>query len=147
VTTYRTGNHWGVTIVAEPDTDTAYCCDRGDHPGHTGARLVAVVTNGDRALAERICALLNGETAVVTALDRRASGLRTAYRDRATDYSIDYINGFEDAAGLAEETTSAWLSATQGAEITSGVPRPTPGPTEGAQGRSGGCSRDHGAVP
>jgi hypothetical protein len=50
---YRTGNHWGVTIVRQslvPDDNY------GEHD-----ELVAVVVNGDRALAERICALLNGE--------------------------------------------------------------------------------------
>lgn len=49
---YRTGRHWGVTIVREdlpPDAN-------GDN-----AQLVAVVVNGDQALADRICALLNAE--------------------------------------------------------------------------------------
>ncbi|MCW2768528.1 MAG: hypothetical protein JWO11_4487 [Nocardioides sp.] len=50
MTTYRTVvsdslGHWGVTIVREQD-------DEQD-------QLVAVVVNGDQALAERICALLN----------------------------------------------------------------------------------------
>lgn len=52
---YRTGNHWGVTIVRE--------YDHLDVPGVDGvlprSELVAVVTNGDAGLAERICALLN----------------------------------------------------------------------------------------
>lgn len=53
--TYRPGNHHGVTIVNETDTTP---CGR---PGHDCARghLVAVVVNGDQALAERICELLN----------------------------------------------------------------------------------------
>ena len=52
--TYRTGNHWGVTIVREGERTPE---------GHiTGAdQLVAVVVNGDQALAERICALLNAD--------------------------------------------------------------------------------------
>jgi hypothetical protein len=51
--TYRTGNHWGVTVVRE--------FDHIDVPGgQPRAELVAVVVNGDQALAERICALLNG---------------------------------------------------------------------------------------
>ena len=56
MTTYRTGNHWGVTIVREGERTPE---------GHiTGpAELVAVVVNGDQALAERICALLNGDSA------------------------------------------------------------------------------------
>lgn len=50
--TYRTDNHWGVTIVREGDRTPE---------GHiTGPdELVAVVVNGDQALAERICALLD----------------------------------------------------------------------------------------
>lgn len=62
MTTYRTGNHWGVTIVREPGPDATEPCDgTGQHPGHAlCAQLVAVVVNGDQALAEQICALLNG---------------------------------------------------------------------------------------
>jgi hypothetical protein len=52
--TYRTGNHWGVTIVRE---GTEPLDAEGHHPD---AELVAVVTNGDQKLAELICALLNG---------------------------------------------------------------------------------------
>ncbi|GEM_PF-5805290 len=53
--TYRTGNHWGVTIVREPvePTDGTINLAR--------PQLVAVVVNGDQALAERICDLLNGD--------------------------------------------------------------------------------------
>jgi hypothetical protein len=59
MTTYRTGNHWGVTIVREAGTP---CTDDPEHLGQSEcAELVAVVVNGDQALAERICALLNGE--------------------------------------------------------------------------------------
>jgi hypothetical protein len=67
VTVYRTGNHWGVTIVREGaghHVDDCGCttsytdpwCKKG-----TEAQLVAVVVNGDQALAERICALLNAD--------------------------------------------------------------------------------------
>lgn len=54
--TYRTGNPGGVTIVREgPGPE--------DVMGHrSGDELVAVVVNGDQALAERICAALNGAT-------------------------------------------------------------------------------------
>lgn len=55
MTTYRTGNHWGVTIVAEPTPEA------GSNLEQAGSSLVAVVVNGDQALAERICALLNGD--------------------------------------------------------------------------------------
>jgi hypothetical protein len=47
--TYRTGNHWGVTIVREEPIDGMTAVD---------AQLVAVVVNGDQALAERIAWLL-----------------------------------------------------------------------------------------
>jgi hypothetical protein len=73
VTTYRTGNHWGITIVREGD-------DEQD------AQLVAVVVNGDQALAERICALLNAGQApslIVTApgelTQEEFEEFRTAY--------------------------------------------------------------------
>lgn len=67
MTVYRTGNHWGVTIVREGaghHVDDCGCttsytdpwCKKG-----TEAQLVAVVVNGDQALAERICALLNAD--------------------------------------------------------------------------------------
>jgi hypothetical protein len=57
VTTYRTGNHHGITICAEGD---GFVCDRDDHDCARG-HLVAVVVNGDHALAERICDALNAE--------------------------------------------------------------------------------------
>lgn len=69
--TYRVGNHWGVTIVREGDeprecdghcsgnwTD-ADCSWHGTSKRREGGQLVAVVVNGDQALAERICQLLN----------------------------------------------------------------------------------------
>lgn len=71
MSTYRTGNHWGVTIVREGYADHDWqpfnvgetlCNHAGCRLGkadHT--QLVAVVVNGDTALAERICALLNGD--------------------------------------------------------------------------------------
>jgi len=63
VSVFRSGNHWGVTIVREGDD--ASCCHRGvRHPGHRHGELVAVVVNGDQELAERICALLNASDGV-----------------------------------------------------------------------------------
>lgn len=55
--TYRVGNHHGVTICAEND---GVRCGREGHDCARG-HLVAVVVKGDQALAERICALLNGD--------------------------------------------------------------------------------------
>jgi hypothetical protein len=71
MTTYRTGNHWGVTIVREGDVRVQgrLSPDGPVVPPHTiGDQLVAVVVNGDQALAERICALLNGDSEVRTRL-------------------------------------------------------------------------------
>lgn len=67
---YRVGRHWGVTIVREGERpaeldDCAFCCvSRLGCPTHPAVvdHLVAVVTNGEYALAERICALLNANS-------------------------------------------------------------------------------------
>ena len=67
MSSYRTGNHWGVTIVRQgkrlnTTDDCAFCCASNAgcliHPP-VEDQLVAVVVNGDQALAEQICALLN----------------------------------------------------------------------------------------
>lgn len=80
MTTYRTGRHHGVTIVREAGPrpcDEAgqhyYCFALGENAEHATDQLVAVVVNGDQALAERIVALLNGDErmrAVTSELDR-----------------------------------------------------------------------------
>lgn len=64
--TYRVGRHWGVTIVREGAPEDAchvpggcFSCRTGRTGGEPHDQLVAVITNGDTALAERICALLN----------------------------------------------------------------------------------------
>lgn len=69
---YRTGAHWGVTIVREGEALHAWrrfnvgntvCAVAGCMLGEAEHdELVAVVVNGDRALAERICTLLNADT-------------------------------------------------------------------------------------
>lgn len=57
MTTYRTGNNWGVTIIREGHGEpNASNCGRVDD------QLVAVVVNGDQDLAERICERLNAPT-------------------------------------------------------------------------------------
>jgi hypothetical protein len=64
MTTYRTGSHWGVTIVREgaPSPGPDHWHEGGPCPDCPSAdELVAVVVNGDQALAERICALLNAD--------------------------------------------------------------------------------------
>jgi hypothetical protein len=60
--TYRTGNHWGVTIVRDG-------VPLGENGATVGDQLVAVVVNGDQVLAERICTLLNEGRLVDDALD------------------------------------------------------------------------------
>jgi hypothetical protein len=55
VSKYRVGSHWGVTIVREGSD----WVPGNPHPADD--QLVAVVVNGDRELAERICALLNAD--------------------------------------------------------------------------------------
>lgn len=67
MTTYRTGNHHGVTIVAEGDGAR---CGRPDHDCERG-HLVAVVVDGSDGLdadgfAEHICERLNSPTPDVT---------------------------------------------------------------------------------
>lgn len=97
--TYRTGNHWGVTIVREGQPGYLFGLDVGPEGKHGPAcrwpvetcvghpagpladdQLVAVVVNGDTALAERICALLN--------IDQQPGGLLTQWvRDMSdTDF-------------------------------------------------------------
>jgi hypothetical protein len=63
MTMYRTDNHWDVTIVREgtPSPGPDHWHEGGPCPDcPRDDQLVAVVVNGDQALAERICRLLNG---------------------------------------------------------------------------------------
>ena len=98
MTTYRTGKSWGVTIVREGHGEP--------NPGNCGLaddEFVAVVVNGDRALAERICALLNGamrQVAVVAALGQAAADMRSGYPGHG--HPIEYVNGWEESAAFAE---------------------------------------------
>lgn len=108
MTTYRTGNHHGVTIVAEPGSDD-FCCNRDGHD-HARGRLVAVVVDGGQALAERICALLNGG-GTIAALDQAATDMRKGYPGHG--HPIEYVNGWEDAAAFAEGHAAATGPATR----------------------------------
>lgn len=74
MTTYRTGNHWGITIVREGDVLTQGRMEPTGPvlpPRRVGDQLVAVIVNGDQELAERICALLNGRNDLQAAQDAR----------------------------------------------------------------------------
>jgi hypothetical protein len=58
VSRYRTGGHWGVTVVREG-------VEPADHEGRRpDAELAAVVVNGDRELARRIADLLTKDEEV-----------------------------------------------------------------------------------
>jgi hypothetical protein len=96
VSTYRTGNHWGVTIVREPEPagicSDRSCPDRGDHPSHDQAQLVAVVVNGDQELAKRICELLNAPTPDVDHLRGVAEALAEVRRRLAGTPLADILN-------------------------------------------------------
>lgn len=108
MSTYRTGNHWGVTIVREQPEP---------------AQLVAVVVNGDQALAERICTLLNGamrQVAATAALDQAATDMRKGYPGHG--YPIEYVNGWEDAADFAEGFASGDAPPDHGHEHPPGTP-------------------------
>jgi hypothetical protein len=121
--TYRTGNHWGVTIVrefeaytAEVLADCAFCCVGGTgcplHP-QPEAQLVAVVVNGDQALAARIAALLtidercwHGEHCPGSGPDcERDAPLKGGHRDCAAAWHAEHGCCTEpyDAAASAPE--------------------------------------------
>jgi hypothetical protein len=93
VTTYRTGNHWGVTIVREGDADAICaddrCPDRGDHLSHDGDQLVAVVTNGDKALARRIAWLLTHTCPTCMGPSRETVGM--VCQTCGTDYAPEAV--------------------------------------------------------
>jgi len=56
---YRVGGHHQTTIVREGD---GYVCGFPDHDCARG-HLVAVVTSGERALAQKVVELLNADLA------------------------------------------------------------------------------------
>ncbi len=84
MTVYRTGNHHGITIVTEGDGTR---CGRPDHDCQRG-HLAAVVVNGDQALADRICALLNADAAYPHRCP--ACGNRFRTRDAAASCDLDH---------------------------------------------------------
>lgn len=95
MTTYRTGNHWGVTIVREAPAS---------HSIIEPAQLIAVVVNGDQALAERICALLNADDSAADAIRNFA-----IVAEAATDLSerlrhTDRAQALRDSDGHCDGT-------------------------------------------
>jgi hypothetical protein len=129
--TYRTGNHWGVTVVDEqPD----------------GAQLVAVVVNGDQALAERICALLNGaHTPDVDHAGSTAEGWAQAIAtlrgvaartgSPAATWAADYLRADPDRQGPREDDPCGPTSSTQTAEQRSVVGGHGQGDLSGSEGQ------------
>jgi hypothetical protein len=120
VSTYRVGSHWGVTIIREGTLPTDASCYRRDDD-----QLVAVVVNGDRELAERICALLNAEQAGVFGCD---------HCDRS-----DYHRHIA-WSGTSGNPPAAWPRSTEGAE----QPRvDAVVPSDGADTLTVGCDCGH----
>ena len=101
MTTYRTGNHHGVTIVREDD---GFACARAGHDCARG-HLVAVVTNDNWELAERIARLLTISEHVDTA-SKLAYQPESAFCENAghlDGYSRGLITGYRRAiAALAD---------------------------------------------
>ena len=120
--TYRTGNHWGVTIVREGSPGATYGEPGGD-PGED--ELVAVVVNGDQALAQRICRLLNAdEPCGTTGLYGSPDNPQTWICRRKKHGPIGH-----EWELATEGEVSASISP-QAAETGPAVPASTPGPSE-----------------
>jgi hypothetical protein len=123
MSTYRTGNHWGVTIVATADAPWPVGME------HPDDRLVAVVVNGDRELADRICALLNGDEpgmVETTTLADLAAGRRTYVPGPRPSGR----HGPETAPASTESAQEPSAGGTGGAEASeaiSGTPIPDSG--------------------
>lgn len=115
---YRTGNHWGVTIVREGEQGSLFGLDAGPPAEHGGIcnwpvetckghadgdrgddQLVAVVVNGDRQLAERICRLLNGELCKHTG-HHWCGGLYRDHAEERRNFAADVIRHEDECQGL-----------------------------------------------
>jgi len=157
--TYRTGID-GVTIVAEGDT-------RGGDDSRPD-QLAAVVVNGDEALAERICALLNAsermpagplvyETTKAIHKHLRILGYRypgvewdgalaaaRAYTER--DAYATVVGMLRDAAaelGVDEDAPSARASLPESVQDASGVAECTQDGPDGSRTLTGGTHLPH----
>ena len=94
MTSYRTGNHWGVTIVRQGDTFKQGRMEPDGPalpPRREGDQLVAVVVNGDEALAECICQLLNDAHTPDVDHTRGAAEALAAVADRIADLDGTHI--------------------------------------------------------
>lgn len=102
MTTYRPGSHRGTTIVRSGD---GYRCGRPDHDCERG-HMIAVVTNDDWALAERIAWLLA--------------------HDGTPD--VTYLRGARDALAEVRRQLTAWLRVNDWSDTDD---RPSPGVVDG----------------
>jgi hypothetical protein len=108
VNPYRTGRHWGVTIVRVGERTS---------DGHiVGAdQLVAVVTNGDTALAERIAWLLTHACPTCMGPQRETVGM--VCQTCGTDYAPEPLRGCTEETRswdhfTPEQADSYWIRCT-----------------------------------
>lgn len=114
MTTYRAGTHHGVTICREGD---GHRCDLDGHDCERG-HLVAVVVNGDRALAERICALLNGGYTPDVDHMRGAAEALAQVAERIANAADDFDASTIATLRLILEATTAELGICDGSGRT-----------------------------
>lgn len=145
MTTYRAGTHHGTTIVR---SDDGHRCARPDHDCERG-HMVAVVTNEDWELAERIALLLNASdldgtpdrtylrgASEALAEVRRRLKIASALGRPFTEATIDMALGIAAMElGVDEKAPRASRCEPQSDETGSGVARDTPGDLRGCEGR------------
>lgn len=92
--------HWGETIVREPADATEPCTNDGDHPGHERcAQRVATVDSGaPKGIAQRICALLNGDQARID-----SDGFCNGHTP-----DVDHTRGAAEALALVRRRLTLW---------------------------------------
>jgi hypothetical protein len=124
VTTYRTGNHHGITICAENDGAR---CGRPDHDCARGHLVAVVVDGGDdsAAFAERICALLNDDAAYWARVEQAQPGLAPggtpmaalrALADGPGTPDRTYLRGASDALAEVRRRLIVWSKLAEDGE-------------------------------
>jgi hypothetical protein len=103
--TYRVGGSWKTHTIILEGSEPAD--ERGRRPDDLPVAWVG--SAAPEGLATRICELLNGAE-LVGLLLVEANLLRAGYGRPGNDYSIEYVNGFEDALGAAEN----WIADSAG---------------------------------
>lgn len=145
--TYRTGNHWGVTIVREGQAGHAWrqfnvgntvCAEAGCRLAEAEhAQLVAVVVNGDQALAERICALLNGEQAIAPRVEAARCAKCDGPLTACTDCGKPAQCGEPWCAKHSPD--GDWSTPPRPLSVPLSVPLSAEQPPVGGSGRQGGA--------